>query len=339
MDSGANSGVIKELNAILVRKALKTARRATRQQLAEATGLSSMTVGTVLCALARNGEALEAELLSSQGGRPARQYRFNENHAQALILFPHEEAGRDILHLRVANLFGECLHAEDKEIGDVSIGSFEPLIDRALSEYPAIGAIGIGLPGVETEGKVVCNDYPALVGASLSGRYRDRYGLPIVVENDVNAAALGYCRRGKISGKAAMVYLYFPTKHPPGAGICVGGELYRGKSGYAGEVGSIPLGIDWGAPRLYASPAARSRAIGRLIAAIAAFLNPGSAILHGEFLGEADIGAIEAECAHWVPHNALPSIGLSRDFSLDYQNGLFEETLALMEPRSPSPTK
>ena len=118
MDSGANAGVIKELNTILVRKALKTARRATRQQLAEATGLSSMTVGTVLGALAQNGVALEAELLSSQGGRPARRYRFNENRAQALVLFPHEEGGRDILHLRVANLFGECIHSEDKEIGD-----------------------------------------------------------------------------------------------------------------------------------------------------------------------------------------------------------------------------
>ena len=191
---------------------------------------------------------------------------------------------------------------------------------------------------MESEGKVVCNDYPALVGSSLSGRYGERYGLPIAVENDVNAAALGYCRREGVSDGAAMAYLYFPKRHPPGMGICVGGELYRGKSGYAGEVGSIPLGIDWGTPSLYMSPAARSRAIGLVIAAFAALLNPGSAILCGEFLEEADIGAIETECARWVPHNALPSIGVSRDFSLDYQNGLIGETLALMEPRSPSPT-
>lgn len=338
MDSGANAGVIKELNTVLVRRAIKTARRATKQELAEATGLSSMTVGTVLSALARNGEVLEAELQSSQGGRPARQYRFNENRAEVLVLFPHEEDGRDILHLRVANLYGECVRSEDREIGDLSIGSFEPSIDRAISEYPAIGAIGLGLPGVETEGRVVCNDYPALVGHSLSGHYGDKYGLPIVVENDVNAAALGYCRREGASGETATVYLYFPRKYPPGAGICFGGELYRGKSGYAGEVGSLPLGIDWGRPGLYASPAARSRAIGLVVAAFAALLNPGSAILHGEFLEEADIGAIEAECARLVPHNALPSIGISRDFSLDYQNGLIAETLALMEPRSPSPT-
>jgi hypothetical protein len=298
-----------------------------------------MTVGTVLGALAQSGEAIEAELLSPQGGRPARRYRFNENRAQALALFPHEEGGRDILHLRVANLFGECIHAEDSEIDSLSVDSFEPFIDGAISEYPAIGALGLGLPGVESEGKVVCNDYPALVGSSLSGRFGDRYGLPVVVENDVNAAALGYCRREGVSAGAAMAYLYFPKKHPPGMGICVGGGLYRGKSGYAGEVGSIPLGIDWGAPGLYASPEARSRAIGLVLAAVAALLNPGIAILHGEFLEEADIGAIEAECARWVPHNALPSIGISRDFSLDYQNGLFEETLALMEPRFPSQTE
>jgi hypothetical protein len=339
MDSRMNSGVLRGLNAILVRKALKTARRATRQQLAEATGLSSMTVGTVLSSLERSGEAIEAGLLSPQGGRPARQYRFNENHAYALILFPHEEGERDILHLRVANLFGECVSSEDREIGEVSVDSFEPFIDRALSEYPAIGAIGLGLPGVESGGKVVCNDYPALVGSSLSGRYGDRYGLPVAVENDVNAAALGYCRREGVSGGEAMAYLYFPRKYPPGAGICVEGELYRGKSGFAGEIGSMPLDIDWGAPSLYASPAARARAIGRALAAVTALLNPGLAILCGEFLEEADIVAIEAECARWVPPNALPSIGLARDFSLDYQSGLLEETLALMEPRSPSPTK
>lgn len=339
MDSGAALGGIKEINALLVRKALKARRQATKQQLAADTGLSSMTVGTVLQSLELNGEALEAELLSSQGGRPARQFRFNENHAQALILFTHEHQGRDILHMRVANLFGECLFARDEPLADIGLGSFEPFIDKAIDEYPAIGAIGLGLPGVEIDGRVVCLDYPSLVGTALSAHYRDRYGLPLVLENDVNAAALGYCRRKGIQGAAATVYLYFPRRYTPGAGLCIGGELYRGKSGYAGEVASMPLGIDWKDPLLYGSKEAWARAIGRLVAAVSALLNPAQVILHGEFLAEADAAAIAAECAQLMPHNALPSIELSPDFSLDFQDGLLEEALALLEPRLSSAIK
>ncbi|WP_233567681.1 hypothetical protein [Cohnella faecalis] len=76
---GGNAIVIKEVNVNFVRKALKTQGRATKQQLAQATGLSIVTVGTVLRLLLLEGEVLEGEPISSSGGRPAGNMNITPN--------------------------------------------------------------------------------------------------------------------------------------------------------------------------------------------------------------------------------------------------------------------
>jgi len=66
-----------------------------------------VTVSTILQKLVDDQVAVKANLVASMGGRPAQQFRFNENYAHVLILFTHEQDGIDTLYLRVVNLFGE----------------------------------------------------------------------------------------------------------------------------------------------------------------------------------------------------------------------------------------
>ena len=89
---------------------------------------------------------------------------FNENFAHVLTLFTHEQKGQDLLHIRVANLYGECVKAQDVVLEDIRLESFIPWVDACLLEYPSIKAIGFGLPGLEVNGRIVVLDYPALVG-------------------------------------------------------------------------------------------------------------------------------------------------------------------------------
>lgn len=333
MSLSGNALIIRELNTNLVRKALRAMRQATKQKIAEATGLSTVTVATIIQQLVDDKEAFEVEQAPSSGGRPAHQFRFNENFAHVLVLFTHEQAGQDLLHIRVANLNGEVIKAQDVVLEDVQIDSFGPWIESTLKEVPSIRAIGFGLPGFEVAGKIILLDYPALVGAQLSGVYSQKFHLPVVLENDVNAAAVGYCKRKEIQPETTLIYAYFPKKYAPGAGICLDGKLYKGASNYAGEISNLPLGIDWLNPALYQSPEQFCPAIAKTVIAMCSLLNPHLVILHGSFLTDESIKVIRQICSTQLPQTSVPQIYLSKDFPTDYQAGIIAETLNRLEPQ------
>lgn len=332
MSLSGNALTMREVNLNLMRRTLKTHRQATKQQLAAWTGLSLVTVGTLMQQLVESGEAYEADQAPSNGGRPAHQFCFNEAYAHVLTLFTHEHAGRDFLYLRIANFLGATVWASDEELEEVQLETFAPWIEACLERVPTIRALGFGLPGFEVGGKIVALDYPALIGERLGEYYTQRYGLPVIFENDVNAAALGYCQRYILPEDETVVYTYFPVRYPPGAGICLEGRLYRGSSNFAGEISCLPLGVDWHDPALYRSAERFVPALARVITAVSSLLNPQRIVLHGEFLDEAALKAIRQLSAETLPLSALPRLALSEDFSGDYQAGMITETLACLEP-------
>jgi predicted transcriptional regulator len=332
MKLSGNALMMREVNINLVRKSMKAKKQATKQQIAEATGLSTVTVATIIQLLVEANEIMEVDQVPSNGGRPAHQFRFNENFAHILALYTREQNDQDLLHIRVADLFGECVKTQDVVLEDIRLESFEPWIDACLQVYPSIGAIGFGLPGFEVDGKIIALDYPALVGARLTETYSNRYHLPVIFENDVNAAAVGYCGRNDIRSEAAVIYTYFPRKYPPGAGIYLNGKLYKGISNYTGEISSIPFVIDWHDPSLYDSPEQFCPAIAKIVITMSSLLNPHSVVLHGSFLTPASIETIRQICAAHLPNTSVPNIVLSEDFPSDFQAGMIAETLACLEP-------
>ncbi|HEX2981724.1 MAG TPA: hypothetical protein VHO48_15795 [Anaerolineaceae bacterium] len=333
MNRSGNALTMREVNINLVRNSLKARKQATKQQIAEATGLSIVTVATIMQELVEANEIFEVDQAPSSGGRPAHQFRFNADFAHGLALFTHEQDGQDLLHIRVANLYGECVKAQDVVLEDIQLESFAPWIDACLQEYPSIRAIGFGLPGFEVDGQIILLDYPALVGARLTEIYSRRYRLPVIFENDVNAAVVGYCKRKDVPPESAVIYAYFPGKYAPGAGIYLDGNLYKGASNFAGEISRLPLGIDWLDPALYRSAEQFCPAIARVVIAVSSLLNPHSVVLYGSFLTAASIDAIRQICAAHLPQTSVPAILLSEDFTADFQAGMIAETLACLEPR------
>ncbi len=331
--TSANALVMKEININLVRRTLKAKHEATKQQIAESSGLSIVTVSTILQHLVESHIAFDVGLTASMGGRPAQLFRFNENHSHVLALFTHEHNGLDMLYVRVANLNGVCVYEVEAPLAEINLHTFEPYIDAVMQEYASIRAIGFGLPGVEFDGRIVGGDYPSLNGTDFLAHYHTRYRLPVVIENDVNAASLGYCKRQKIETQAAVMYLYFPRKYPPGGGIYIDGKLYKGHSHYAGEIASMPLGIHWNDPTLYESFERVCESIATVIHAVSLLLNPHTVVLYGAFLTEAHLRDIEQRCANRQPIHSVPHISLAADFTLDYQNGIIEAALALLEPQ------
>ncbi len=62
---------------------------------------------------------------------------------------------------------------------------------------------------------------------------------PVVIENDANAAVLGEATYGAAKGLNNVIYITVSTGI--GGGLYLGGELYRGKDGFAGEIGHIKI--------------------------------------------------------------------------------------------------
>jgi glucokinase len=108
-----------------------------------------------------------------------------------------------------------------------------------LSREHAIEAVGIGAAGFIDADRATVLFAPNLAWRDepLRDEVAKRIGLPVVVENDANAAAWAEYRFGAGRGEPELVVITVGTGI--GAGIVVDGGLYRGRFGIAGEMGHM----------------------------------------------------------------------------------------------------
>jgi glucokinase len=105
----------------------------------------------------------------------------------------------------------------------------------------AFATIGVGIPGAvdRVTGRVAHAVNLGLEDLDLGGELGGRLGRPVRVENDVNAAALGAWQALGGGSSDSMAYLNLGTGLA--AGLVLGGRLWRGARGVAGEIGHIPV--------------------------------------------------------------------------------------------------
>ncbi|MDS1268701.1 ROK family glucokinase [Lipingzhangella sp. LS1_29] len=117
-------------------------------------------------------------------------------------------------------------------------------IEELLGD-PGLGAevdgIGIGTPGFVDESRSVVTFAPNLPWREepLRSRVHERFGLPVVVENDANAAAWAEVRFGAAQNASEVVCVTLGTGI--GGGLVLGGEPYRGRFGIAAEIGHFQV--------------------------------------------------------------------------------------------------
>ncbi len=110
---------------------------------------------------------------------------------------------------------------------------------RAVSASHQIDAVGIGAAGYVDNKRATVLFAPNINWRheTLKDKVEQRVGLPVVVENDANAAAWGEYRFGAGQGHDDVVCITLGTGL--GGGIIIGGKLHRGRFGVAGEFGHI----------------------------------------------------------------------------------------------------
>ncbi len=108
-----------------------------------------------------------------------------------------------------------------------------------------VSAIGVGAPGPYNSQLQVVSSSPHLAGwqdVPLKQMLEDRLGTLTFVDNDANVAALGEHRFGAGIGTNHMIYITVSTGI--GGGLILGGKLYTGASGAAGEIGHMTVEVN-----------------------------------------------------------------------------------------------
>ncbi|MFD8735548.1 ROK family protein [Streptomyces sp. NPDC059618] len=242
---------------------VRSGRATTRGALQRATGLSRATVGQRLDRLFRAGwlrEGAGGPVDSPLGGRPSITLEFDDEHAVVLA------ADLDTRHGRAAvlTLRGEILaeHAGPLVIDDgpeAVLGElgrwFAELAAKSGRGADAVCGIGVAVPGpVDSEtGRVVQPPMmPGWDGYDIRGRLGRAFaehagtgagtpGVPVLVDNDANLMAYGEQRSGYPDCSA---FALVKVSTGIGAGMVVGGTVYRGIDGGAGDIGHIRVGAD-----------------------------------------------------------------------------------------------
>ncbi len=247
---------VREHNRYAVLEALRELKSGTRAELARHTSLSVPTVTTIVSELAGRGVVVDGEPVPSAGGRPARQHHLVAHARNVLTL---DLSGERLRAGRV-DLLGDLTDQERADEVRLGTDSYERLIDWVLTHigretqagHP-VSALAVAVPGVVDQATGQVRLAPALgwsdepVGQALS----EATGLPVLLENDVNAVALGEFLHGAAVGRRNVLYVSLGSGI--GAALVIDGVLYRGANGAAGEFGYSLLpglpeaGLDLGA--------------------------------------------------------------------------------------------
>ncbi|MCL6553583.1 MAG: ROK family protein [Firmicutes bacterium] len=154
-----------------------------------------------------------------------------------------DERGRVVVRQRVPTPVGG-----PQAVVAVIVDSVRALCRRAGQEMGAVRGLGVGAPGPMDPVSGVVFEPPNLPGwrdVPLGSLLSAEVGLPVFVENDANAAALAERWAGAGVGVDDLVYVTVSTGI--GGGLILGGRLYHGAAGTAGEVGHMV--IEPGGPR------------------------------------------------------------------------------------------
>lgn len=323
-----NANLIRDKNLRLLRRLMNEERTATKARLAERSGLSVVAVQSLLKVLIHHGEIQEMGTVKPRHGRPSAVYRYNEQARLLLSVCMYEKENADTAVYSVYNLLGQAVETREVPLADPRVDSLDPVIGELTGLYPAIRAIGIGLPGQEAEGRLIASDYRGMQGAALCGHIGETFGVPVFVENDVDAAVAGYCGRRQAGTGETVAAVYLPKKYGPGVGVWINGALMKGRNGLVGEAACLPLGFDW-----LGENSARERldCLVRIAQICILMYNPHRLVIYGEVPAGRFKEQLEGLMHSPMERLMLPEIDFSEDLRADFEAGIRDAGLKMIK--------
>jgi predicted NBD/HSP70 family sugar kinase len=254
----ATPPLLRALNERTVLEEIRADSPISRAEISRRSGISKPTVSLALQSLLDAGLVREAARGPDGPGYGAVYF---EPVAEAAVVLGLDLGAR-FVRGAVCDLGGAIRARQDIELAvadaDDAIDAIgrlrDSLLGTAALEPTLVDSVVVGVPGVVGDDgtlKLVEN-VAGLEGRRFADELQDAIGLPVVLENDINLAALGEQRQGVARGVSDFVFLSVGTGM--GAGVVLGGELHRGRNGAAGELdfalGELGAAVDPAAPQV-----------------------------------------------------------------------------------------
>lgn len=248
--AGASTADVRSQNSALLLRMLWRERQLTRVEIAKRTGLSHSTVSAIVGDLERAGLVQTLGALASRAGRRPQLIGFRDDSCALLGV----ELGARHISVVLTDLRGRVLAFEERRHPvradpEGALALTGTLIDGALDRerFPRRRFLGIGVAvpspvDSRAPGQLSELIFPAWRGVDVREHLRARYRVPVFIDNDANLGALAERWWGLGTEQSELAYIKVGAG--VGAGFILNGELYRGRSGQAGEVGHVPIDGD-----------------------------------------------------------------------------------------------
>ncbi|WP_396954491.1 ROK family protein [Niallia sp.] len=298
---------------------------ATKVELSDKLGISFPTISKFLTQMEKDGELFSAGLDDSSGGRRAKRYTYNPEYMLGLAIFLERTETNYI----VFNCLGEIKDAGKtaSALKDDNVNLLIKYVEELKNKYPKINAVSIGVPGSVDNGRIIyIPGYEHLQNFDLKGYLENHFSLPVIIENDMNAAVLGYHDHKENKNNKSLVYLYL-GQNGPGAGLIINGAVVRGSSNFSGEVSFVPqydkrnFGQAFENGKVFISTEEEIDAISRLVASFVSIINPHAIIFCDDEVDQHIINQIEKQSANYIPREHIPELRMS-EWKQDYLYGL-----------------
>ena len=294
--SGTNLERAADYNQRVTLHAIRIGGALTRVELAEITGLTPPAVANITKRLLDDGLIEQAGQLRGGRGQPPTTYRVNRTACYSLGV----NIDRDHVTIVLVDFVGETVARRSREtafaLPDEVAAMYREAVPAMTAEAgvdPArIVGIGVAIPddlgAVDLPGRP--DAYAQWSDVDLQRLLAGPLDLPLFVENDAAAAAMGEMQLGH--GQSDSSFFYILITSGLGGGVVADGKYVRGASGRSGEIGFLPTRNEAGAPEQVQAFVSLS-GLGRFLE------RKGLAL--SDLLGEAEPGAeVERATRQWV---------------------------------------
>ena len=236
---------LREANRARLVESLKRHGRLTQVELAGSTGLSPATVSNIVKELTAAG--LLHTSFTSRSGRRATLVSL----ARQLGLVAGVHYTSRQLHIAIADVTRTVVsqtslplpldHRHDAQLDRLAILLGE-LMESLGGSVADLLAVGLALPApIDPRTGMVST--PGLLrgweGVDVAASLTERIGRPVHVDSEANLGGLAEAREG--SGRTASSSVFLRVGHTISAGLIVGGDLFRGVNGKAGQIGHVTI--------------------------------------------------------------------------------------------------
>jgi predicted NBD/HSP70 family sugar kinase len=245
----ARPSLMRALNEQMLLEQIRRLDRVSRSDLEEISGLSKPTVAVALANLEKVGLIRVAGRTSGRRGRAPSLYQLRPEAGFVLGL----DVGREYVRGAIADLSGEVRGRGQRRVHPASsagrVSELVALADELVAtveiKRSAVTQTVIGSPGIydpRRDALFMARGLPGWQSPHVLTELRRAFGEEMVVENDINLAALAERDVGTAQGVQNFGFLSVGTG--VGLGLILAGKLHRGSHGGAGEIAFMTLGSD-----------------------------------------------------------------------------------------------